>query len=111
MRSNSTYNRGLLAKLPRIDTWKGFALGALALAIVAAGIEFMHGTGGDSAPRALLSLEFGFMLVLASLLVAFAVWAVIRVARRESGQHPGKEGVLFYACILTTLVSGARLIS
>ena len=106
-----SYKRGLFAKLPRIDTWKGFVLGALALAVVAAGVEFMHGGTGDSAPRALLSLEFGFMLVLVSLLAAFAVWAVIRVARRESGLHPGKEGVLFYACILTTLVSGARLIS
>ena len=103
--------RGLLARLPRIDQWSGFVLGALALALVAAGIEFMGGGRGDVAPRALFSLEFGFALVVVSLAAAFLLWGVIRVARRESGLHPGKEGVLWYACILTTVVSGLRLIT
>lgn len=103
----------MFAKLPRIDEWTGFVLGAVALALVAAGVEFMKGPNGaaDSAPRAMLSLEFGVTLVLVSLAAAFALWAVIRVARRASGIHPGKEGVLWYACILTTVVSGFRLIS
>src|SRR5688572_30333622 len=71
----------MFAKLPRIDEWRGFLLGAVVLALGAAMVEFMNGlsASGASGPRALDSLEFGFLLVLAALLTGAVVWGVIRI--------------------------------
>ena len=95
-----------------IDQWPGFLLAAFGMVLGAAALEFFGSRGSSAAaPHMLFSLEFGSSLVLAGLVIGCVVAGIVWVAKRRNGVPPGKETVLWYACILTTVVCGARLLT